>query len=84
MPIELKMPDPKDYDSPVKYCEAFIAAQEEYRKACFRAIDRRPTLTTERAKKDYRQHRTIADYLSEHPNLIKRYKEIGAMALLEL
>ena len=82
--IELVLPNPESFSNPLEYAQAIIEAQLNYRKACFAAIDRVPTLRSEHAKQDYKFQRTVHDYLAEHPALLERYKEIGPMALLEL
>lgn len=89
MAIELRIPDPSDYpNDPLGYATAIIDAQIEYRRACFAAIDKlsqRAGTKFERPQTtQVKYERTIHDYLCEHPEILKRYKQIGPLALLEL
>lgn len=84
--IEMRMPSPEDYpNDPLGYVTAIFDAQEQYRKDCFAAIDRcMSTSGTRREPSQPKFERTIHDYLQDHPELLKRYKQIGPLALLEI
>ena len=91
MPIEYKQPIASEYDSPVEYATALLDSVTEYRKACFRAIDRsvihgQSSIRVEahKSKASATRYNTIHDFLSDRPALLRRYKEIGPLALLEL
>lgn len=85
MAIELRLPSPEDYpNDPVGYATAIFDAQAEYRRKCFAAIDSVPQLRSERPVSMTPPAPTIHDYLVQHPSLLKRYREIGPMALLEI
>lgn len=83
--IELVLPSESDYpNDPLGFATAVIKAQCDYRAAIFQAIDRRPMLRTESAVSMTPPAPTIHDYLAQHPSLLKRYREIGPLALLEI
>jgi hypothetical protein len=91
MPIEYRQPIESEYDSPTEYATALLDSVREYKQAMFKAIDRSAvrgnnTIRVEAAKPTARYARdiTIHDYLATHPALLKRYREIGPLALLEL
>lgn len=90
MAIEYKQPIASEYDSPVEYATALLDSVREYRKQMFAAINRSAIRDNKTIRVE--SHRsansapkpTIHDYLIQHPALLRRYKEIGPLALLEL
>lgn len=90
MQIERLQPKREYYESEGDYLSACLQAELDYRSAIFRHIDRlggiqtNPTSTKSAEEIKRVGTQTINDYLSEHPNMLKRYKEIGPLALLEL
>lgn len=83
MAIELRIPVREPDESDVDYIYRIGAAQREYNNRICHAIDRMSTKVTSPAKYDARKAFSVHDYLADRPDLLKRYKEKGIVALLE-
>lgn len=85
MRLEYREPHRSDYATETEWCEACINATLEYQRATFRAIDSAILPAKMRTEKPrVAEKSTVHDYLQAHPVLLRRYKEIGPLALLEL
>lgn len=89
MAIEYFQPIRSEYDSEIEYATALLDSVRDYKQKMFAAIDRSSvrgngTLRVEAHKAQGAPKPTIYDYLAQHPSLLRRYREIGPLALLEL
>jgi hypothetical protein len=91
-PIELRKPVRSDYESDSEWLDAMAIEVRLYNRRLAQAIDSDTRSYAQAVGKDHKTERekekyhadTIHDYLSSHPLLMARYKQIGIGALLEI
>ncbi len=82
-PPEFVRPIRDQYESESDYIYACGAAAREYNNRMMHAIDAASNVGMFTRKPEAKPKFSAHDYLSDRPELLKRYKEIGPAALLE-